>query len=53
MSDIATIMKRDPSGAELVKFAEQTADQLVRNNLTSCPNPQHLHRGAQDRSALG
>jgi len=27
-------MKSDPSGAELVKFAEQTADQLVHHNLT-------------------
>jgi len=27
-------MKSDPSGAELVKFAEQTARQLVENNLT-------------------
>jgi len=27
-------MRGDPSGAELVKFAEQTAKQLVSNNLT-------------------
>lgn len=29
-----SIMTADPSGAELVEFAKQTADLLVRNNLT-------------------
>ncbi len=37
MSDVATIaivMKADPTGAEMVNFARQTAELLVRNNLT-------------------
>ena len=34
MSDVRTIMTTDPSGAELVSFAERTAEQLVRNNLS-------------------
>ena len=43
MADVKTIMTADPSGAELVAFAESTADRLVRNSLTRCPDPQHLH----------
>lgn len=31
---VSTIMTSDQSGSELVKFAEDTALQLVRNNLT-------------------
>lgn len=31
---VSTIMTSDQSGGELVKFAEDTAAQLVRNNLT-------------------
>lgn len=31
---VATIMTGDQSGKELVDFAEQTAKQLVQNNLT-------------------
>jgi CRISPR-associated protein Csm2 len=31
---VATIMTADQSGSELVSFAEQTAKQLVHNNLT-------------------
>ena len=31
---VATIMTGDQSGKELVDFAEQTAKQLVKNNLT-------------------
>jgi CRISPR-associated protein Csm2 len=34
MADVKTIMTADPSGAELVAFAESTADRLVKNNLT-------------------
>jgi CRISPR-associated protein Csm2 len=34
MTDVTTIMTADPSGEQLVNFARQTADQLVRNNLT-------------------
>lgn len=33
MTDVSTLMTTDKSGAELVKFAKQTAQQLVRNNL--------------------
>lgn len=32
--DMSKIMLNDPSGAELVKFARETAGTLVRNNLT-------------------
>lgn len=32
--NVTTIMTADPSGEQLVIFARQTADQLVRNNLT-------------------
>ncbi len=31
---IQTIINQDESGVELVNFARQTADQLVKNNLT-------------------
>lgn len=31
---VQTVMTADESGAELVKFARQTADALVKNNLT-------------------
>lgn len=34
MSNIQTIMTNDPTGQELVKFAENTAQQLVTNQLT-------------------
>lgn len=34
MSEIQTIITADPSGEKLVQFAETTADQLVRDNLT-------------------
>ena len=34
MSDITNVMTADPSGAELVNFARQTAQQLVKNSLT-------------------
>ena len=34
MSEITNVMTADPSGAELVNFARQTAQQLVKNNLT-------------------
>jgi CRISPR-associated protein Csm2 len=34
MATISTVMTADPSGAELVEFARQTADRLVKNNLT-------------------
>ena len=34
MTNVSTIMTDDQSGAELVSFARQTAQQLVRNNLT-------------------
>ena len=34
MTDVKTVMTADPSGAELVSFACQTAEQLVKNNLT-------------------
>lgn len=32
--DMSKIMLNDPSGAELVKFSRETAQILVRNNLT-------------------
>lgn len=32
--NVTTIMNSDQSGAELVTFARQTAEQLVKNNLT-------------------
>ena len=31
---VQTVMTADDSGAELVTFAKQTADMLVKNNLT-------------------
>jgi len=34
MTNVSTVMTDDQSGAELVNFARQTAQQLVRNNLT-------------------
>ena len=34
MTDVKTVLTADPSGAELVKFAEQTATQLVNARLT-------------------
>ncbi len=34
MSNVQTIMTNDPTGQELVKFAEITAQQLVTNQLT-------------------
>jgi len=34
MADISTIMTNDPTGAEMVTFARQTAKTLVGNNLT-------------------
>lgn len=34
MSNIQTIMNNDSTGQELVKFAENTAQQLVANQLT-------------------
>lgn len=34
MSNVKTIMTADETGAELVKFADQTADRLVKDNLT-------------------
>ena len=34
MASISSVMTADPSGAELVDFARQTADRLVKNNLT-------------------
>lgn len=34
MADITSIMTADPKGSELVEFAHQTAQQLVRENLT-------------------
>jgi len=34
MSEIQTIMTADPTGQELVQFAERTAQQLVNNQLT-------------------
>jgi CRISPR-associated protein Csm2 len=34
MADISTIMTQDPTGAEMVTFARQTAKTLVGNNLT-------------------
>ncbi|MGB9673418.1 MAG: type III-A CRISPR-associated protein Csm2 [Anaerolineales bacterium] len=34
MSEIQTIMTADPSGQQLVAFASQTADRLVRDQLT-------------------
>lgn len=34
MSQTQTIMTADPTGRELVKFARETAVQLVRNQLT-------------------
>ena len=34
MTNVSTIMTDDQSGAELVSFARQTAQQLVKNNLT-------------------
>lgn len=33
MSNVQTIMTNDPTGQELVKFAENTAQQLVTNQL--------------------
>jgi CRISPR-associated protein Csm2 len=32
--EVQTLFTNDPSGAELVNFARQTAEQLVKNNLT-------------------
>jgi len=32
--DISTIMTADTTGSELVAFAQQTAEQLVKSNLT-------------------
>jgi CRISPR-associated protein Csm2 len=34
MADISTIMTNDPTGAEMVTFARQTAKTLVGNKLT-------------------
>jgi CRISPR-associated protein Csm2 len=34
MGDVSSIMTADPTGSELVNFAHQTAQQLVRENLT-------------------
>lgn len=34
MSKVQNIMTADPTGSELVLFAEQTASTLVKNNLT-------------------
>lgn len=34
MTNIPTIITGDPTGVELVNFARQTAQTLVRNNLT-------------------
>lgn len=34
MTQISTIMTQDPSGAQLVSFAQSTAEMLVKNNLT-------------------
>jgi len=34
MSEIQTIMTADPTGQQLVQFAERTAQQLVNNQLT-------------------
>jgi len=34
MSDIQTIMTADPTGEGLVQFARQTAELLVKNNLS-------------------
>jgi CRISPR-associated protein Csm2 len=34
MSEVQTIMTADPTGQQLVQFAERTAQQLVTNQLT-------------------